>query len=158
MGKEIFVTVGSTQFDGLISAIDTLEFVNLAKELGYTKIVAQIGNYKGEVQLIEAFRYAKPHEIKKHFKEADIVIGHAGAGTIMEVLQMGTPLLVVINDDLMGNHQVEVAQALSTRGVLQMACLSEFLEVFKRNQFVPKKLELNCDSVISAIEAHFHFE
>ena len=42
----------------------------------------------------------------------------AGAGSCLEVLGARKPLLVVINDDLMHNHQLELAQKLHKDGHL----------------------------------------
>lgn len=47
-----------------------------------------------------------------HVSAADLVVSHAGAGSILEALRLHRPLLVVVNDALMHNHQMEVADAL----------------------------------------------
>lgn len=41
------------------------------------------------------------------------MISHAGAGTCMEVLEAGKPLVVIVNDNLMDNHQIELAGRLA---------------------------------------------
>ena len=45
-------------------------------------------------------------------KAASFIISHAGAGSIMEGLSLEKRMLVVINADLMDNHQFELAHAL----------------------------------------------
>ena len=38
-----------------------------------------------------------------------------GSGSIFETLRLGKPLVVVVNEDLMDNHQVELAEELAER-------------------------------------------
>ncbi|NXN17354.1 ALG13 transferase, partial [Indicator maculatus] len=49
-------------------------------------------------------------------RRADLVISHAGAGSCLETLEEGKPLLVVINEKLMDNHQLELAKRLHKGG------------------------------------------
>lgn len=44
-----------------------------------------------------------------------------GAGSVLETLQAGKPLIVVINDLLMDNHQLELASQLAEDGHLYYA-------------------------------------
>ena len=156
--KTIFVTVGSTHFDALIDIIDSTEFIELARDKGYDKIIVQHGNYHREcTHVTKAFDYAKPAEIKEYFNGADLVIGHAGAGTILEVLGIGKPLFVVVNDSLMDNHQTELARALKENGVLVMSGVSDFLPVFSSSQFEPHTLKLDPQPLVNQLNEHFQF-
>jgi beta-1,4-N-acetylglucosaminyltransferase len=67
---------------------------------------------------IETFRH-KP-SIAQYIGEADVIIGHAGVGTIMETVRAEKPLLVIVNTDLMDNHQTEVAEEMSKMGHIHM--------------------------------------
>lgn len=50
------------------------------------------------------------------FKSADLIISHAGAGTVLEVLRMqGKKLIICVNNSLQENHQCELADALSEK-------------------------------------------
>lgn len=117
--KSIFVTVGTTQFDDLIKCICEPDTINVLENLGCRKLVLQIGN--GDIPSIKAFNNSliqldifktKPN-ITSYVEQSDFVISHAGAGTCLEVLTLKKPLLVVINEKLMDNHQTELAVRLT---------------------------------------------
>lgn len=73
---------------------------------------------------IESYRYKD--SISQDISEADLVISHAGAGTSIDVLEKGKPLITVINDDLMNNHQIELAEKLDKDGY-SICCTTDTL-------------------------------
>jgi len=78
-----------------------------------------------------------------------IIAYFEGAGSCMEVLAAAKPLVVVINEDLMDNHQLELAQQLYNDGhVLYSTCWSDcifvFLILFLIHIFITGNLFLVC--------------
>ncbi|KAN0061576.1 N-acetylglucosaminyldiphosphodolichol N-acetylglucosaminyltransferase catalytic subunit alg13 [Thecaphora frezii] len=68
---------------------------------------------------LQLFQYAP--SLDEYIRQSDVVISHAGAGTIIETLRLpGKPpaLIVVANASLMDNHQAELADALGREGYL----------------------------------------
>ncbi|KAJ1532447.1 N-acetylglucosaminyldiphosphodolichol N-acetylglucosaminyltransferase catalytic subunit alg13, partial [Cladochytrium tenue] len=59
---------------------------------------------------VVAFAY-KP-SIDEDMAAADLIISHAGSGTVLGALAASKPLIAVPNASLMHNHQVELARAL----------------------------------------------
>lgn len=45
-----------------------------------------------------------------------VVVCHAGSGTILDAMRIGVPLVVVPNEELLDNHQVELAVELEKQG------------------------------------------
>ncbi|XP_043271694.1 UDP-N-acetylglucosamine transferase subunit ALG13 homolog [Venturia canescens] len=124
MSRKIFVTVGTTKFDNLITTVTSSAVLEELNKRGYNHLTLQIGNTtlkpdctpRHGFQTIEFFTL-KP-TIKEYVKSADLVISHAGAGSCLEALGELKPLIVVTNDLLMDNHQLELAQQLYKDGHL----------------------------------------
>lgn len=121
MGKRsIFVTVGTTRFDLLIEMVTKPMALDWMKSNGYTDLVIQYG--KGSDPIIpqnapmKCRTYSFQSSLEHDMKEADLIVSHAGAGTIMEGLRLKKRMVVVINTLLMDNHQTELANAMAKRG------------------------------------------
>lgn len=121
----IFITVGTTDFNSLIEAVDCEEFLNFIVRKGCKRLVIQIG--RGEVEPtylsevcscvdieLDYFRF-KP-ALSEDMKAADLIICHAGAGSITEALTLQKNVMVVVNNSLMDNHQTELARAVVGKG------------------------------------------
>lgn len=121
MDRRVLVTVGTTKFEKLIEAASKPEVLEVLHNMGYTSIIFQTGSgsYKESshpnLKLVYD-RYLQNFE--EEIDKASLVISHAGAGTCLEVLKRHTPLIVVINEDLMDNHQIELAQQLQDSSYL----------------------------------------
>ncbi|XP_013794857.1 UDP-N-acetylglucosamine transferase subunit ALG13 homolog isoform X2 [Limulus polyphemus] len=144
--KTVFVTVGTTSFDQLVETVITPEVLQILSGRGYEKILIQIG--KGDFQpvqddthveqIIEYYRYKE--SIESDIREASLVISHAGAGSVLETLRARKPLIVVINENLMGNHQMELAYQLFQDGHLyycKCGTLKETLASMDEGQLIP---------------------
>ncbi|XP_059202269.1 UDP-N-acetylglucosamine transferase subunit ALG13 homolog [Centropristis striata] len=134
--KTVFVTVGTTSFDDLIETITCPEAVQALKARGYEHLVLQVG--RGALLpaadscphiSLEAYRYKD--SIAEDMKQADLVISHAGAGSCLEALGAGKPLLVVVNDKLMNNHQLELARQLHMDSHLLYCTCSTLTETLR---------------------------
>ncbi|KRT80013.1 Glycosyltransferase [Oryctes borbonicus] len=119
--KRVFVTVGTTHFDELIETVSKPEILEALKNLGYTEVQFQTGTSSFDMLSDPniTLLYDKYFEdFGKQIEIADLVISHAGAGSCLEVLRKQKPLIVVINENLMNNHQTELAEQLESDGYL----------------------------------------
>ncbi|XP_050221111.1 uncharacterized protein LOC126671388 [Mercurialis annua] len=124
----VFVTVGTTLFDALVRAVDTNEVKQQLFKKGYTHLLIQIGRgsyipikSEGEDGSVAVDYFTFSSSIADHLRSASLVISHAGSGSIFETLRLGKPLIVVVNEDLMDNHQSELAEELADRKHLYCA-------------------------------------
>ncbi|PFH52445.1 glycosyltransferase family 1 protein [Amanita thiersii Skay4041] len=150
----VFVTVGSTKFDTLIETVLSEPFIEALHAKEFTRLVVQCGDSScshtatldhgsltllniGEVE-IEIWKY-KPN-LEEEYKRADLVISHAGSGTILEVLRLRKPLIVVPNPTLLDNHQEELAKTLANLGHLETTTIRDLpnsLASFDAESIVP---------------------
>ncbi|CAH6721049.1 UDP-N-acetylglucosamine transferase subunit Alg13p [[Candida] jaroonii] len=89
------------------------EFINQCLE---GVINYQLTSLEGEFLLerggksIKLIFFPFSNNLSKYIQASDIIISHGGTGTIIDILKYSKPLLVVYNEELMGNHQKEIAE------------------------------------------------
>lgn len=116
----IFVTVGEQlPFDRLINAVD-----NWASDSG-EEVFAQIGNSQLKPENIQYKNHIDPIEFKRVFLAADVIIAHAGMGTIIMALELRKPLLVMPRQACFGehrnDHQLATAKRFLEQGYITVA-------------------------------------
>ena len=103
---KVLVTVGTGKFDELIKAVDALDI----------EAVCQIGQGKYTPKNHQWFRMQPSlHEL---YRWADVIITHAGGGTLFEALNAGKKVIAIPNPDRTDRHQYELLDELSRRNVL----------------------------------------
>lgn len=117
----IFVTVGTDlPFNRLVRVVDEWAGAN-----GRTDVFAQIGETDWRPAHIAWSKFLQPPEFTRRFSEADIVVAHAGMGTILSALQWEKPILVMPRRALLGEqrneHQLATARRLSELGKVNVA-------------------------------------
>jgi UDP-N-acetylglucosamine--N-acetylmuramyl-(pentapeptide) pyrophosphoryl-undecaprenol N-acetylglucosamine transferase len=116
--RKYFVTLGTIRpyrFDALVDAV--LSGLNDDDE-----VVWQLGETT-RLDLPGAIHSAvPPSEFDRHAREADVVITHAGVGSVLRLLELGISPIVVPRSrqrqEHVDDHQGQVASALSRTGLI----------------------------------------
>ena len=132
----ILVTVGTDgPFDRLVQAVD-----RWAGDSGRQDVVAQIGRSRLQPRFMRFQEFLDPLEFTRLFSSAELVIAHAGMGTILSALRYEKPLVVMPRRASLGEqrneHQLATARHLMEMGkvtvafdenelIQRLACLSE---------------------------------
>ncbi|KAI8800451.1 hypothetical protein BJ742DRAFT_841581 [Cladochytrium replicatum] len=122
-GKTVFVTVGTTRFDALVNYVASTPFRDELVRKGFTRLVVQHGSTPPPPPSpfhpsLETMYYSYKPDLQPDILSADLVISHAGSGTILETLTAGKAMLVVANATLMDHHQTDLALELHAQGHL----------------------------------------
>jgi UDP-N-acetylglucosamine transferase subunit ALG13 len=117
----IFVTVGAQMaFDRMIRAVD-----EWAQRAGRTDVFAQIGPAEYVPRHIAHTGFLEPPQFAERARAADVIVAHAGMGSIITALTMGKPILVMPRRgdlrETRNDHQVATAQRLSELGKVAVA-------------------------------------
>ncbi|XP_016952667.1 UDP-N-acetylglucosamine transferase subunit ALG13 homolog [Drosophila biarmipes] len=132
--NSVYITVGTTKFDALISAVTSEPALKALQNRKCTRLLIQHGNSQPltDVETLLISRNYGIHIEQYKFrpnlediKSADLIIGHAGAGTCMDILNNRKHGLIVINDALMDNHQLELAKQLASESYLYYCKVSD---------------------------------
>lgn len=139
----LLVTVGSTKFDALIERIFSEDVVTLLTKLRFNQLIVQAGASSYDKHKVYSLRekisidvFDYKSSLLQDIEEADVVVGHAGAGTCLEVLRRNKRLILVVNESLMDNHQSELANQLVEDNYVVKSSISDLLD----------NLEKICDS------------
>ena len=116
---KIFVTVGTTSFDSLI------RFVDEKFQKNEYEVTLQISEGKYIPKNFEYFQFSE--NIDFYYKNCDIVITHAGAGSIYRLLEIKKKMIIIPNIERVDKHQIEIAEFMKENGYALMC--SDFNEL-----------------------------
>lgn len=106
----IFVTVGTQlPFDRLVAAVDGWAAEREAE------IFAQTGNSAYEPQHIGWKNFTTSVEANEWIRSADLVVAHAGMGTILTRCETGLPIIVMPRRADLGEHRNDHQSATAKR-------------------------------------------
>lgn len=147
----IYVTVGSAiggaEFDRLIKKID--EIASHFEE----EFVVQLGASNYLPKNFRWFHYIPFEKSLEYFEMAQLVIGHCGAGTIINAVSFGKPLIVMPRlvkfNENSDDHQLEIANLLEQSQIARVVYDIKDLE-----SVIQKALQGSRDSEKSLFSIH----
>jgi len=132
----IFVTVGNhfQGFDRLLKKID-----EMAPRIPH-EIVIQKGYSKYVPRNTKYFDFVPADSAMEYTRKSDLVVSHAGMGTIILCKEYGVPVIILPRREKykehINDHQMEIAQVLEERGDKNIYI------VYEENQLEEKILEV----------------
>ncbi len=162
----IFVTVGhELGFDRLIKAVD--EYAKNNPDISFFAQVGTLNEESYSPANIEFSEFVSPAEFEEYFVKADLIVAHAGMGSIITALTQQKPLLIMPRrghlKETRNDHQVATAAQFVKREGVFVAddetvfdeALDSALKALANSE--PKKASPFADpSLISAISDFIH--
>jgi len=117
----IFVTVGSQEpFDRLVKTVD-----EWAASKGSTDVVAQIASNAWRPPHLRWSEFLSPDVFRQHLAEAELVVAHAGTGTILQAMELTVPLVIMPRRaylrETRNDHQLGTARRLAATANISVA-------------------------------------
>lgn len=124
----IFVTVGAQMpFDRLVRTVDVW-----ACARDRSDVFAQIGPSDYRPRSLKWIRFLDPWSFRLRVQSADLLIAHAGTGSIITAMEMGKPILIMPRRgdlrETRNDHQIATAQRLRGRAGIEVAMDEQELE------------------------------
>ncbi len=148
----VFASVGThpQPFDRLLKELDRIA------GKGRLSLFAQIGNSNYEPKNFPFERFLNEKEYRQRILEADILVSHGGAGTIINGLRQGKKVVVVPRLKKFGehtnDHQLDLAEALAGEGkVISVEKMSGLRQALKRAAFFKPRIASNRQKLIKRI-------
>lgn len=144
----ILVCVGASEykFDRLLKIVDELCDENILKG---EEIIAQIGNTDYAPRNYKSFNLIGRDDFQKYMEEAELIITHAGTGSVIPPLKLGKKVIVFPRlekyKEHLDNHQLELRDVFTNAGyTLSAENKDELIDaIIKSRNFVPKEFHSN---------------
>jgi UDP-N-acetylglucosamine transferase subunit ALG13 len=119
--KQIFLTVGTQlPFDRLVRSVD-----EWSRSHPQVEVYGQIGPSRYRPRHFSYRAFLPPDAYRRRFEDSDIVVSHAGMGTILSAAEFQKPLVVmprrVDKGEHRNNHQVATSRHLPPNGLIRVA-------------------------------------
>jgi len=155
----ILVVLGTSswRFDRLIKAVDELAQVSGDDVIIVGKLVSE---YKPRYARYLGF--INKQELEKLYASADVIIGHAGTGTILSSLRHKKPIIIVPRQSKFGehfdDHQIQLAKTFeNTPNVYPIYDTSRLIDVVrevKKKGFIEHKESPKKQSLIEKLKKY----
>ena len=124
----IFVTIGTQEpFDRLIKIMD-----EVALKLNDTEIVAQVFKTSYKIQNMKTLELVSPKLFDDYLNKAELIITHAGIGTIISALVSKKPIIIMPRlhkfNEHRNDHQLATARKVDSLGYVHVAYNEEELK------------------------------
>ncbi|MER2998966.1 glycosyltransferase [Pontibacter populi] len=125
---KVFLTTGTQEpFDRLIKAIDSITLY-----LEDITIIAQTPKSYYQPKNIQVFDFLDPSEFDFYFTEADLIVSHAGMGTVISALEKEKPIIIfprlIKYKEHRSDHQMATAIKLKELNYVHVAFEEEELK------------------------------
>lgn len=152
----ILVLLGTqnNSFTRLLQAIQE----NIENKVITDNVIVQAGFTKFESKDMKIFSMIDKNKFSKLQDEADLIITHAGVGSIISSLEKGKKVIVVPRlkryNEHVNDHQIQIAKKFKQQGYVKYVINVKNLgKVIKSMEsFIPKKYKKSESNVVSIIE------
>lgn len=151
----ILVTLGTNdkRFDRLLKAVEDAIRSGAITD----RVIAQAGFTKYESDVMEVTDYFDQDTFDRYLEEADLIITHGGAGTILTALKKGKKILGAARlqayHEHVNDHQKQLLQSFAEQGYLiYMEDLQDIRPYLKKAEtFTPRPFVSNTANLIQLI-------
>lgn len=154
----IFVTLGTQdkEFPRLLEAIQKqIDNGNISKD---EKIIVQAGSTKFKSKNMEIKHYMSLKKFEELIEKADLIISHAGVGSILTALNKNKKIIAGARlkkyGEHVNDHQLQILENFSKEGYLLALENFDELDVLleKSKDFKPAKFKSNKEYFINELE------
>ena len=159
----IFVILGTQdkKFPRLLEAVQ--KAIDEKKVSKKEKIIVQAGSTKFTSKDMEIHDYMPVEQFEEYIEKADIIICHAGVGTILTALEKGKKVIAAARlkeyGEHVNDHQLQILENFSKKGYLvALEDFDKLDEAIKQaKELEPKPIKSNKQYFIKQLENKFKF-